>query len=340
MSSPAVKDYPKLIQTLKHEMQTGLAKAEEAVMRQRVVTYWTMGRQIAGFLQKREGPEAPYLKRIGRDVGVSLDFTRKMVNFYRAYPRLPKSSKLSWAQYRALLTAPDEERARFERMALREGLGSERLYAEISRFRRLSEVTIIEAASMKGHQLQAQRGQLYHYKTLQSRHLTLKKSEIMVDVGFNMLTRINMTGASRKGGGECVRSVKRKGGYGLKFAVSDEARLYTYSAKVKRVIDADTLVVTVDCGFNFWMDVTARLFGINAPEKQTADGRDAYHYVKQRLKPGKDIVVKTYKTEKYGRYLADVYYLPQPAEPERIAARGIFLNQELLDQRLAEVYVG
>ena len=51
---------------------------------------------------------------------------------------------------------------------------------------------------------------------------------------------------------------------------------------------------------------------------------------------------------KYDRYLSDIFYLPtlklrqagslDIGDPERTAAEGVFLNQELLDQGLATIW--
>jgi endonuclease YncB( thermonuclease family) len=57
-----------------------------------------------------------------------------------------------------------------------------------------------------------------------------------------------------------------------------------------------------------------------------------------RLNPCACLVIKTYKQEKYGRFLADVFYQKGATDRERILREGIFLNQELLDEGLAVPY--
>ena len=47
------------------------------------------------------------------------------------------------------------------------------------------------------------------------------------------------------------------------------------------------------------------------------------------------IVIKTYKDDKYKRMLVDVFYKEGEKDPAKVAAQGIYLNQELLDNRLA-----
>ena len=49
-------------------------------------------------------------------------------------------------------------------------------------------------------------------------------------------------------------------------------------------------------------------------------------------------VIKTYGTDKYKRYVTDVFYLPGTDDMHTVAARGRFLNQELLDLGLVQAY--
>ena len=45
--------------------------------------------------------------------------------------------------------------------------------------------------------------------------------------------------------------------------------MWTYRAKVIRVIDGDTIDVLVDLGFDVWIKKRVRLFGIDTPEVRT-----------------------------------------------------------------------
>lgn len=113
--------------------------------------------------------------------------------------------------------------------------------------------------------------------------------------------------------------------------------LYTYSAKVLKVVDADTLFLNIDVGFCTWMQHKVRLRGINAPEKGTKKGDEAKAFVEGEL-AGDDpqIVIRSYKTsEKFGRYLVDAWCLKGETDKERILAKGQLLNQVLLDKALA-----
>lgn len=93
---------------------------------------------------------------------------------------------------------------------------------------------------------------------------------------------------------------------------------YSYPAEIIRVIDGDTIDVRltladVDVGFDIhlteYFNIKLRLAGINAPEKNTPEGKTAKTYLSSMLPPGTKCAVTTIKdkTEKYGRYLAWVF---------------------------------
>ena len=47
--------------------------------------------------------------------------------------------------------------------------------------------------------------------------------------------------------------------------------LYEYNAKVKRIIDGDTVDAYVDLGFKTHLEIRIRLKGIDTPESRTRD---------------------------------------------------------------------
>lgn len=83
---------------------------------------------------------------------------------------------------------------------------------------------------------------------------------------------------------------------------------YRYKAAVIKVIDADTIDFEVDVGFQVGINIRTRLFGINAPEMRTIEGRAAKTFVDSLLSPGDAVYVNTFKDpkDKYGRWLANV----------------------------------
>lgn len=127
--------------------------------------------------------------------------------------------------------------------------------------------------------------------------------------------------------------------YDTRLALFDKTRLYTYAATLVRVIDGDTIIARVDLGFRTHKTETFRLRGIDAPKVTCALGQKAKAWVTSRLKSCVCLVIKSYKQEKFGRYLADVFYQSAAGEDrERILKEGAFLNQQLLDEELATLY--
>ena len=116
--------------------------------------------------------------------------------------------------------------------------------------------------------------------------------------------------------------------------------MYTYKAKVKRVVDGDTLVVDIDLGMHTWLhDEKIRLYGINTPEiygvkkdsEEYKKGLLASDFVKELIPSGLEVTICTYrdKKEKYGRYLADLTFI----NPDGVQ---VSLNELLVDEGLAE----
>lgn len=108
--------------------------------------------------------------------------------------------------------------------------------------------------------------------------------------------------------------------------------MYEYKAKVVRVLDADTIDVSIDLGFDVWVYQRVRLLGINTAEKNTELGKQAADYVRGLLPVGQEIILKSEKDkrEKFGRYLADVYFVTSQQS----------LNQVLIQKGLAVEYWG
>lgn len=84
--------------------------------------------------------------------------------------------------------------------------------------------------------------------------------------------------------------------------------MYQYQATVLRVVDGDTVDLDFDLGLRVHSTQRVRLFGINAPERYTEAGRVAFAALCAMLPVGKVVTVDTHKdkTEKYGRWLADI----------------------------------
>ena len=88
--------------------------------------------------------------------------------------------------------------------------------------------------------------------------------------------------------------------------------MYTYNAKVIRVIDGDTFECQIDVGFSITITAKLRLAEIDTPESwrpineaERAHGNEAKTFVEDLIL-NKQVVIATEKTGKYGRYIAYV----------------------------------
>ena len=86
--------------------------------------------------------------------------------------------------------------------------------------------------------------------------------------------------------------------------------VHTYSAKVKRVVDGDTVDFDVDLGFHISISIRTRLLGVDTPERGHQDFAKATNVLIDLLSTRTNeegyIMIKTEKTGKYGRWLVDI----------------------------------
>jgi len=120
--------------------------------------------------------------------------------------------------------------------------------------------------------------------------------------------------------------------------------MFQYPATIKRIVDGDTLWLDVDLGFRLHFEIVVRLAHINTPEtiNYTAKGLvdPAAAFIAKSLPLGSSCIVDIIKQEKYGRWLAVVYYLPGEMDREKILANPHVLNDELVKAGLAQRYEG
>ncbi len=87
--------------------------------------------------------------------------------------------------------------------------------------------------------------------------------------------------------------------------------MYHYRATVQRVVDGDTVDLTVDLGFRATFTDRFRLYGIDTPELRTPTyeaGRAARLYLEEQV-AGRELLIETHMParDKYGRWLATLH---------------------------------
>ena len=113
--------------------------------------------------------------------------------------------------------------------------------------------------------------------------------------------------------------------------------------EINRVLDGDTIDVTIDLGFDLYKKERVRIAGVDTPEKRTRDleekelGIDATNWLKEKLEGaigGEDEL--SIRTElkggvgKYGRLLGWLY----------IGDAEMSLNEQMIDEGYAWEYDG
>lgn len=109
-----------------------------------------------------------------------------------------------------------------------------------------------------------------------------------------------------------------------------DPKRYTYQATLLRVVDGDTVWLTVDMGFRHRQDVDFRLAFINAPELSTVPVGPASKAWLQRKLMGlpATLLITSYKQDNYGRWLVEIH---DPTDPRSV-------NQQMLDAGMAVPY--
>ena len=113
--------------------------------------------------------------------------------------------------------------------------------------------------------------------------------------------------------------------------------------EINRVVDGDTIDVTIDLGFDLSKKERVRVAGVDTPEKRTRDleekalGIDATNWLKEKLEGAidgeDDLVIRTELVGgmgKYGRLLVWLY----------IGDSTVSLNEQMIDEGYAWCYDG
>jgi len=116
-------------------------------------------------------------------------------------------------------------------------------------------------------------------------------------------------------------------------------------ASVDRVVDGDTIDITINLGFDLSIKQRVRVAGVDTPEKRTSDhevekplGIDATNWLKGKIKDAttekKSLMVRTElgssATGKYGRLLGWLY----------VEDEAVSLNEQMIAEGYAWAYDG
>lgn len=303
---------------------------ETFVKRRTAEGYWKVGKYIHEHLlankERADYGAALYIK-LAKDVDRDKSTLLRAVKFYRTYPIVADQPQLSWDHYKRLITIEDsKERKRLEQKVIQNDWSTTKLGEYLHQKRDL------ETSDDKPiPQLTFTRGKLNTYRVIKGSG----EFPLALDLGFRLKYELPKAASKAKEGDILNLEDSQK-------AQAKDDELFTYKAKLEKVIDGDTLLVTFDFGLEFTISQKLRLRGIDCPKMDTEEGKRAKRFVEARLKGCDFIIVKTYKdrSDKFDRYLADIFYKTGASDSWLVAREGNFLNQELLNERLAVKYQG
>jgi endonuclease YncB( thermonuclease family) len=291
-----------------------------------VRTYHETGRLIAGHLllhKDRADYGAKIFERLAGDTDISRRTLHECVQFYREFPIVRPVAQFGWNQCRLLCQVGDQE----ERAALIQTMKQEQLRTVDLKARVRALNATLRAGRESGPDVTSPAAlPASAIKLLKPRRGTPDRYRVVpreegpaVDVGFKLYRTLTAAEAGRLKSGMIVR-------WGNDVFVPDPeattADLFTYRAKVRRVVDGDTLAVSVLLP-DYEMDEKLRLRGLDCPEMDTPEGKAAKRFAEALLLDAVEVTITTSKFDKYDRYLADVH-IRCPSGEE------IFLNNALL----------
>lgn len=89
--------------------------------------------------------------------------------------------------------------------------------------------------------------------------------------------------------------------------------MYNYEASNIRVIDGDTIECDIDLGFRLKIREKFRFLGVDTCELNSSDPKEREKakaekdFVVEAIKQAEKVLIKTHKTGKYGRWLAQIF---------------------------------
>ena len=114
--------------------------------------------------------------------------------------------------------------------------------------------------------------------------------------------------------------------------------MYTYFVKsIDRIVDGDTIDISIDLGFDLTKKERVRLAGIDTPEKRTKNqkekemGYQATEFLEMHLMEATKLTVRTEKDGKFGRMLGWLYKTDEDTTS---------INQIMIDKGYAWAYDG
>ena len=339
MSNPPTKsdNYSTLLTRVRETLIDGQRRIEE----ERVRIYWKTGKLIQAHILKNAN-RAEYgtqvMKRLAKDLNIDLSNLHRCVQFAKAYPKTPivgGRRQFTWTHFRKLLAIPDDKkRALRQKAALLNEWTAEELAAKIRDEHASHERHAPSDDPRKNKLLIPLRSVPYTYQIIKRPNAaSVEEPEFYLDLGFGNFQELSPADQAKFFDKTIVESRPTENKFKLFESDRTAQDLYTYRAVVEKIIDGDTLKVRFNLGFGQWHRETLRLRGLDCPELNTKEGQAAKMFVQAHIKEAQILIVRSSRSDKYDRYLADVF-IPRGSQPDE--KTDIYLNNLLLRNHHAQ----
>lgn len=330
MSIEQPPDYTHLRTTIRSILEESLERARLAVQRERVRAYWRIGRELHQHLPE-DGSQAEYgarvIPQLAGDVGLSEQRLYESVNFFRHFPNPRAHGDLTWSQITRIIGVPDPQAREYYISTAQAEAWTYRQLTDAIRANAHLQVTTTPQREI----LKPLRGDLNVYRA--RRPSPEYTTGLYLDVGFSLYWRARDRADIEDG--KIVRVQPTGSRFTIRQVELPSRRLFTHRLNVTRVIDGDTIAVTLVTPNGDVLAQKLRFRGIDTAELPTEAGHRARRFVERALQDVDYIVAKTTRPDRYDRYLADIFYLPGESDANVVAREGRFLNGELLREGLA-----
>jgi len=348
-------EYRTLLAKIKRVLVEGQARIEQ----ERVRTYWETGTLIRAHVLKyadRAEYGSAVILNLAKDMSIDRSVLNRCVLFAEKYPRLPIGAhghQFKWSHYRKFITvADDKKRLSLEKAATQKGWSVDELAVRIKEDAALEKEPELPASKPLSNDtpLVPLRGTLYTYRLVERPNLSADaETGLLVDLGFGVYHEVDGRLLSAFSKDQIVESRPKEDAYKFYGSTSfirnrtipserkqseglpqpfTAKNLFTYNAFVEKVVDGDTVKVRLDLGFKMQIRQILRLRDIDCPEVGSSAGDEAKAFVRSHLKEAQMIIVRSSRSDKYDRYLADVF-IPKGGEPD--PETDIYLNNLLLE---------
>ena len=313
--------YPELLSAVRRVLIDGQREIDRVWVR----SYHETGRLITEhiLLNERADYGAKVYHRLARDTGGSERRLYQCAQFYRCFPILQTSAKLTWSHYTTLCSVEDpKQRTALAKQAERQGWVVDELEARVRAINATLELPSGEVTRPTGSGpvaaklLTPKRGLVGRYRVIAD-----DEGDLVIDVGFKLSLPLSAAKARSRTAAQIV-DVDIDGNI-CAVDGGKPADLFTYAVKVRRVIDGDTLEIVLALP-HLTVRLKLRLRGLDCPEIQTPAGKAAKRAVETLVRDAKSVTVYTSRADKYDRYLADVFLAMNDGTE-------IFLNNFLLE---------